>query len=241
MVRPLLLIILLSALVQPGKGQDSAADPDFTKAAYNNAVSLYHKQNDKQARLYQGVLHIGYSHKIIGHAYYPENEWNNGTVVYDGITYTNVSMMYDIYQDQLIIQHFHRLMMQLHKEKVKEFTFNNRRFFLFQVDTLQKLPFSTGFYEDLYKGKIQLIAKRQKIMEETITDVVEQRLLLKNYFYINRNQTWYAVKTYRDLTGVLKEKAKEIRQYLKKNKVKYRKDRERAILLAVQHFDAITQ
>jgi hypothetical protein len=85
------------------------------------------------------------------------------------------------------------------------------------------------------------MVKRQKILEETVTDVLEQRFIARNFYYINRNNAWYSVKTFKELRSILKEKSKEIRQYLRKNKIKYRKERERALILAVQQFDALTQ
>ena len=241
MPRPVVLMIALSALCYAGSAQDSVADSAISKAAYNNAVGLFHKYTDKQARLYNGFLHLGYSHKIQGTAYYPDNTWHKGSLVYDGIFYADVNMMYDVYKDELVIQHFHKLMVTLHGEKVKEFTFDNSRFIRVMRDSLRNVPLSTGFYQELYKGKITLLAKRQKLLEETITDVLEQKFIPRNFYYLYRNNTWHTVKTYNDLMGVLKERSKEIRQHLKKNKVKYRRERERALIMAVQYFDASTQ
>lgn len=241
MPKPVLLLFILSVLNQTGKAQDNVPDSSYSKTAYNNAVNYYHKYTDKQARLYNGWLHLGYSNKIEGFAYYPENTWQKGTVVYDGITFNDVNMMYDVYKDELIIQHFHRLMQTLHGEKVKEFTFGDLHFIRIQKDSLRNVTLNTGFYQELYKGKLHLLAKRQKLFEEIVTDKLEQKFVLKNFYYLNRNNTWYAVKSYKDLAAVLKEKSKEIRQHLKKNKVKYRRNREKALIMAVQYFDATMQ
>lgn len=241
MSRPLFLLTGLIALFQATNAQDAVADSTFTRAAYNNAVTTWHKYNDKQSRLYNGFLHIGYSNKIEGVAYYPDNIWKKGTLIYDGVSFPDVSMLYDVYKDELIILHFHRLLLTLHSEKVKEFTWGDNHFIRVQRDSSKNITLNTGFYQQLHKGKLTLLAKRVKILEETITDVLEQKFILKNFYYINRDNTWYAVKSYRDLQGVTKERAREIRQHLKKNKVKIRKDRERALILAVQYFDAITQ
>lgn len=242
MLKPFALLINLSALCQVSIAQDSAADSSYTKTAYNNAIVNYHKYTGHQSRLYNGFLHIGYSHKIEGNAYYPDNTWHKGTVAYDGIVFPDVSMLYDIYKDELVIQHFHRLMLTLHNEKVKEFSFEGKRFIRVVRDSANNMTLNTGFYELLYDGKTKLLAKRQKILEETVTDVLEQRFIPKNWYYINRNNTWYAVKSYKELRKkVLKDKSKEIRQQLRKSKIKYRKERERALILAVQHFDALTQ
>lgn len=241
MQKPVLFLLVLFALCRPGKAQDAVADSTFSKAAYDNAVNTWYKNTDKQSRLYNGWLHIGYSHKIEGNAYYPGREWQKGTVIYDGLSFPDVLMMYDVYKDELIVQHFHKLMLNLHNEKVKEFSFGNSRFIRIERDSAKRMTLSTGFYQEMHKGKISFLVKRQKIMEETITDVLEQKFLSKNYYYVNRNETWHAVKTYKDLLAVFKDHQKEVRQHLKKNKVRYRKDKENAILLAVQHIDAITQ
>ena len=242
MPRPVLLLLGLTAWCQAATAQDSLGDSAYTKAAYNNAVNSYYKYTDKQARLYNGWLHIGYSHKIEGVAYFQDATWKNGTVVYDGLEFPGVNMLYDIYKDELVIQHFHRLMLTLHNVKVKAFSFGGNKFIRYIHDSTQKGSPSRGFYQELYSGKTTLLAKRVKILEETVTDVLEQKFVPKNFYYIQKNNTWYAVKSYKELRkGILKEKSKEIRQYLRKNKIKYRKERERALILSLQQFDALTQ
>lgn len=240
MPRPFLLFFGLSAICQAVNAQDSVADSTYSKAAYNNAVNYYYKYTDHQARLYNGFLHIGYSHKIEGVAYYIDANWRKGTVVYDGLRFNDVNMLYDIYKDELVIQHFHRLMLTLHNEKVKEFSWDDNHFIRYLRDSTQKGSPATGFYQVLYKGKTTLMAKRQKILEETVTDVLEQKFIPKNFYYINRDNAWYSVKTFKELRSILKEHSKEIRQYLRKNKIKYRRERERALVLALQQFDALT-
>ncbi len=241
MPKPLVLLIGLSALCQATMAQDSLSDTSYTKTAYNNAINNYHKYTDKQARLYNGFLHIGYSHKIEGNAYYPDNSWRVGTVVYDGISYPNVNILYDAYKDELVIQHFHKLMLTLHNEKVKEFSFEGKRFIRIVRDSVNRVNLSTGFYQELYGGKTRLLARRQKILEETVTDVLEQKFLPKNFYYIYRNNSWHTVKTFKELRKLLKERSQEIRQNLRRQKVKYRKEREKALILSVQHFDELTQ
>lgn len=241
MPRPVLLLIGLTALCQASSAQDAAPDSS-TFAAYKNAVNTYYNYTDKQARLYNGWLHIGYSTKIEGVAYYENANWKNGTVVYDGLEFNNVNMLYDLYQDELIIQHFHKLMLTLHSVKISSFKFDGHYFVRYLRDSTVKGSPATGFYEVLHEGKTRMMAKRIKLLEETITDVLEQKFTQKNFYYIYSNNTWYNVKNYKDLRKlILKDKSSEIRQYLRKNKIKFRKEKERALILSLQQFDALTQ
>lgn len=241
MLRPVLLLIGLTVLCQASSAQDSAPDSS-TFLAYKNAVNTYYNYTDKQSRLYNGWLHIGYSPKIEGTAYYEDATWKNGTVVYDGLEFNNVNMLYDLYQDELVIQHFHKLMITLHSVKLSSFHFGGRHFTRFLRDSTVKGSPATGFYEVLHEGKTKLMAKRIKLLEETITDVLEQRFTPKNFYYIYNNNSWYNIKNYKDLRKtILKDKSSEIRQYLRKNKIKFRKEKERALILSLQQFDALTQ
>jgi hypothetical protein len=241
MSRPLLLLIGLTALCQATSAQNSTPDSSIA-AAYKNAVDTYYKFTDKQSRLYNGWLHIGYSHRIEGVAYYEDALWKSGTVVYDGLEFNDVNMMYDLYKDELIIQHFQKLMLTLHSFRVKSFSFNGHHFIRHVQDSTVKGSPATGFYEVLHEGKTRMMAKRVKILEETVTDVVQQRFTQKNFYYINSNNTWHNIKTFKDLRkSTLNEKSSEIRQYLRRNQIKFRKEKERALIEALQQFDAITQ
>jgi hypothetical protein len=236
------LILGASLLSQAGFGQHSVPDTSLTHAAYHNAISFYHQFTDKSSRLYNGILHMGYPNKIEGFAYFPDNTFHTGSVVYDGIHYSNVQMKYDAYQDELVILHFSRLTMSLHSEKVKEFTFSGRRFVRLVPDSVKYSWLLTGFYEELHKGPtITLLARRKKFIEEKVTDQLEQRFLLSEFYFIQRDDTWYVVQGYKSLLKILHEHATAIRQYLKQNKIRFRKNREAAITMAVQHFEALKQ
>jgi len=236
------LILGACLLCQVAIGQDSVPDTGLTRIAYNNAISFYHQFTNKTARLYNGIHHLGYPNHIEGFAYFPDNAFHTGSVVYDGIRYSNVPMKYDAFQDELVILHYSRLAMSLHSEKVKEFTYSGRRFIRLVPDSVRYSWLFTGFYEELHKGpRVTLLARRKKFIEEKVTDQLEQRFILSEFYFIHRDDTWYVVRGFKSLLQILHEHAREIRQYLKKNKMRYRKHREAVIIMAVQHFEALKQ
>lgn len=238
MLKQAAFILFLVALFVPGKAQYSIADTT-SKAIVSHAGDIYNRFNEKQSRLYNGILHIGYAFKIIGYAYW-QKDMQKGTIVYDELEFTDVPMLYDVYKDQVVIQHSnHFNMLGLISEKVKEFTLANHHFIRLQADSLSRSPIITGFYDELYKGQLTVLVKRVKIIEETVKDEVERRFIGQDLFFIKKDEIYHAIKNYKTLLLVLNDKAKEVKQYLRRNRIKFKKDRENAIAKAAAYYDSL--
>lgn len=242
MPKQLLSLLYCTILSVAVFAQDSAADNRFIKEAEDNAIASYYRFTDKRARLYNGTEHIGYFYAIKGNAYYLTESWIKGTVVYDGLFFGDVPMIYDIYKDEVVVLHFNGYRMNLLSEKVKEFDFSGHHFVRYMYDSLvpsgTTVPV-TGFYDMLYNGKITVMAKRIKWLDEKLTDVVEQEFLPKNNFYIYRDSLYHSCNSYRGLLNALKDHSKDVRRYLRKNKIKYKEDPERAIIEAAKYYDTL--
>jgi hypothetical protein len=223
-------------------GQDSATENHFVKDAESNAVDAYYRFTDKRARLYNGTEHIGYLYNIKGFAYYVQNTWDKGSVFYDGLLFEQVPMLYDLYQDVVVILHFNGYRLNLLSERVKEFNLLDHHFVRYVYDSMAP-PLSTvpvtGFYDQLYEGKIMVLAKRQKLLDEKLTDVVEYEFLPKTSFYIYKDSVYHSCKTYRGLRNALSDKSKDVRRYLRKNKIKFKDNPEYAIVQAAKYYDTL--
>lgn len=240
---PRQLLIFLCCIITAGAAfaQDSATENHFIKDAETKAVDAYYQYTGKRARLYNGVEHLGYFYTIKGNAYYLTDAWQKGSVLYDGLFYDNVSMMYDIYKDEVVILHFNGYRLTLLSEKVKSFTLPAHRFVRMVYDSLAaaRTTLPTGFYEYVYEGKTNAYAKRIKILDEKLTDVVEQEFLVANNYFIYNNGLYHSCSTLRGLRNALQDKSKEVRRYLRKNKIKFKENPEYAIVAAVKYYDTL--
>jgi hypothetical protein len=239
MIKHVVFVLCFATVSNTGKAQNNinvpAAIPTIAKAG-----DVYNPFIYKQSRLYNGIEHLGYSIRIKGHAYFLQKELQSGRVVYDELEFVNVPMLYDLLKDQVIVQHsngFSKL--GLVSEKVKEFTLLNHHFIHLEGDSLSSSPIITGFYDELYTGKLTVLAKRMKIVDEQIKDELEREFLQLNYFIIKKEGVYYAVKNYKGLLGILKDKAPAVKQYLRKNRIKFRKGPENAIVKATAYYDSI--
>ncbi|MET0299510.1 MAG: hypothetical protein ABW036_07105 [Flavitalea sp.] len=234
----LLLPVLILLCGNKLLAQPTAPAAENVVVHADSAVNAYYKFTSPRARLYNGREFIRYSPKLEGQPFYSDDELHRGTVIYDGMKYDSVNMQYDLVRDNLVIQHFDiYFKLVLVPEKLTEFSYIGHHFKRLVKDSVNKLPVATGIYDFLHEGKITLFAKRTKRIEETVTDVIVQRVTEKNFYYIIKDDVYYPVKSYKGLLAVLKDRSREIRQELRRQKIKFRKDREGAIIKAVEFYD----
>jgi hypothetical protein len=219
--------------------QELAGTVDSVRISPDTAVSLYYKFTNHRSRLYNGKEFIAYNPKLEGHPFFSDDLLHRGTVMYDGMYFDSVNMQYDLVKDELVIQHFDVFFkVVLISEKLKEFSLNNHHFKRLVRDSVNKLPVATGFYDFMHEGKTTLFIKRTKRIEETVTDRINQKIVEKDFYYIIKEGEIRQVKSLKSLLEILKDRSREIRQELRKNHIKYRRNREQAIIRAVKFYDS---
>jgi len=100
----------------------------------------------------------------------------------------------------------------------------------------------TGFYDQLYKGKIALYARREKRILEKYSNVqISKVVISENVYYVKKDGGYHTIKNRSSLFAVLKNKKKEVQQYLKTNDIKFKREPERAMIMAVRYYDQSTK
>ncbi len=233
----ILPVLLLTGCL--ARAQEAALNNAGSATAKDSAIQYYYKFTDQRSRLYNGKEFIAYHPTIEGHAFFGDNQLHRGTVVYDALTFNDVNLQYDLVRDDLVIQHFDVFFkLVLIPDKVQSFFVNGHTFKRIVKDSLNKIPLATGYYDFLHEGDTELLVRRTKRLEETVTDRVIQRIAAKDFFYIHKDGVYHPVRSLKGLLSVLKERSRDIRQELRKQRIKFRKNREQAILTAVKLYDS---
>lgn len=231
-----LLIFFLAHLVKA----QNVADTTIISQQRKNAIQLYYNSLDLQAGLYNGSEYVIYVHLLKdGHPYLDTASLTEGSVFYDGMLYKNVPMLYDIVNDELVIQHYNKVFhIQLIRSKVAEFNILGRPFIHLGLDSTQKGNVRNGFYELLYDSDIKLYAKRIKTIQEYIPDLkVERRVFSNNRYFIYKDGMFHEVFNQSSVLKVLDDKRNIVKQALKKHRIKFRKQRETAMKIMLQQYE----
>lgn len=193
------------------------------------------------ANLYNGIEHPGYLRSIKGSAYLDSEEFVEGRVKYDGVWYT-IPMLYDLHAEKLVITHFYRHnRMSLIDEKIEQFVLHGHRYKNFPViESHQVAP--KGLCEVLYQGdSISLYAKKRRLLNETPTmHGLERKFTNSAQYYLFLNGAYYLVKSKNDMFALMGSKRREVATELRKNKLKFKRNRERALITASKIYDEKT-
>jgi hypothetical protein len=214
---------------------------DTSSALMPYPVTVYYDALGEQSPLYNGREYVDYANTIqAGHPFYQTTGFVKGSIHYDGMKFEHAMILYDIIKDKVLILHFNNVFrIDLPVEKIREFRMLDHHFIRLLEDSAHVIE--EGFYDKLYEGKISLFAKRKKlIIEERTGNDLIRAVDEKSFFYIQKQGRYYPVKTLKSLLNVLNNRREEIRQNLTKNGIKFRKDRENAILKSVQYYDRLS-
>jgi hypothetical protein len=247
-IRKLTLACFLGAIAAgTASGQSAQPDTGVSQRALNNVIANFYLNIGQQSRLYSGREYMAYDPHIKGNALYPLNaqSWTIGSVTYDGFLYKNVPLMYDIYKDvlvSLLYNHFSAYM--LLSERVSDFEFSGHHFVRVNADGLtdDKSGITTGFYDQLYGGKTQVLARRIK----TIQNSTNQTLALETYFieandyYVKKGGVYYKVSGQGSFLKLLKDKKPQLQKYMKDNGFKFRADPELAMARLAAYYDQVS-
>jgi hypothetical protein len=151
-------------------------------------------------------------------------------------------MLYDVYSDNLVVLLYnHYTEVVLIKEKVASFDFSTHH--IVNIDTLS-LPANAaikpGFYDEIYKGKLQVLVKRSKSIQTTSgMSTLESYFSASTHYYLKKNNVYYEIDGKGSLLDILKDKKKDIQQYIRANQINYRKDPIDALVKIASYYDHI--
>lgn len=242
-----ILCFLSILFIDKSFGQAALSDSSSLQKIVDQTVANFYKTIGQQSRLYNGHEYQPYDPHIKGTALFPYDiqNWEPGEVNYDGIIYKNVPMKYDIYKDVLVVLLYNKFSMYtLLNTKVHDFTFDNHHFVRLDADSIRNdnSGISGGFYDQLYGGKIEILAKRVKsIQNSSTTEVVpETSFTSRDEYYLRKGDTYYKIGSQRSVLSVLKDKKSLLQQYLRQNNIRFNDNPEDAMAKMASYYDHLS-
>ena len=237
--RPFLLSFTFYALI--ARGQPPVKDSLPTDTAYAAALDQYHAFLAPETSLYRGDEYAPYGRLLkTGYPYYGEDSARSGMVFYNGILYHDVFLLYDLVYDQVItvnVNHIQKI--RLVSQQIDYFTIG-QHYFIHLRDSLNPTAPYSGFYEQLYNGRILLLEKETKtIQEDLIPGNTAVRFIdgADTAYYLKIGASYHSVNTTRSLLHMLKDRKKEVRKYIRANNLSMRHDKENTLIKVVTWYD----
>lgn len=236
-IRYVWVMLFYSLLANQAMGQVASADSLFRSNSIRNAKDRYQQLNRDKDRLYTGIEYVGYDHRLKGNQFYETEDWRVGSVVYNGAVFDSIPMLYDLVRDEVVIEHPVGFRMTLRSDKLPTFWLMNHKFIRLTDSTSR--GFRRGFYDLLYDGPTQLLAKRIKDVVIDPTREAYGRFDAKTVYYLRKEGQYLPVKTKGSLYKVLRDRKKELSSYARKQKIRFKEDPEAAIVKLTQYYDQV--
>ncbi len=185
-----------------------------------------------------------YKHKNYnGHPFFGNNVWEISNLFVNGKKFNDVKLKYDVESDQLILKTKYNLSsvdIVLNDELVDSFNIQNHHFISSnQFEENTKL---SHYFEIIYKGNFLFLIKHSKIL---INDYYNSPPYgkytgLNSIFYIYNKGSFKKLPNKNTFLNYFKPFKREIKKFLKKNKIKYRKTNVNQLHVLLKYCDRIS-
>lgn len=165
-----------------------------------------------------------------------------GTLTITDKTFTNVSIKYDLFKDELITPYPHVGILQLNKEMVDSFSvlFQNKLYHFIRIpeDSLNAL---SGYLNVLYKGKSALYVKYNKKIDRPTREGEYDKFYQISHIYFEKNNIHNMITNKGDLYRIFYKEKAQIKVFIKKNKIRISKNDPESFVPVIRFYDSISQ
>lgn len=192
--------------------------------------------------LFNGKLWINLYYMVKENQFLFSKDFLPANVTIKGQTFTNIKVRYDIYNDEILMPLDSGRILQINKEMVDSFSmsFQNKTYHFIRTPK-DSLSSPGGYANIIYKGKSVLEVKYIKKIDRPKTEGEEDNFYQLSRVYFVKDGLFYQVKNKKELFSVLDGYKKQIRDYMKKNKIRVSRNTPESFIPVIRYYDSISQ
>jgi len=211
--------------------------PRYTPDA-QQAIDDYNTAIADQSEIYNGAGYTLYPAASKGSAYFNDAVFTApGAIRYDGIMYKNVPLLYDMYADVFVAAQ-RNILFVLRADRLSDVYLQGHHFvkLIFQKEQ----PLTPGFYDELYDGQTQVLVKRaRQVNNITSVQTIETIYENEDVIYIKKDNHYYKVDGKGSVLNVFKDKKRQLSRFLSDKGIRYKNDKEAAIVKLAIYYDQL--
>ncbi len=201
-------------------------------------IELYLQDTIKDNQvLYNGRIWRNRYARIKEDQFLFSRDFIEGSLTVRGETFKGIQLKYDIFKDELLSP-VQDGVIQLNKEMIDSFrlSFGNRnyKFIKIQEDSLNT---TKSFFDVLYEGKTSLYVRHFKKIDKLAVEGQYDKFYQINKVYVTKGNKFYPITGKKDLMEVLKDKSVEIKDFLKKNKLRVTEKLPDSFIPVIMYYD----
>jgi hypothetical protein len=216
-------------------------DSLFYNRSLDSAKSFYVQEAAANLSLYNGSEYYRSPVSTKGFPFFKSENLIEGSVFYDGNLYQRINLQYDIAKDELVIKNLQQnATVTLIAQKVTYFTLEHHNF-VYVLPANKAADFiAPGFYEKLLHSNISVLAKRIKKFSLALNaEDNSSKYTEVNSYFLQKQDDYYSITDKHSLLVLLNDKKNQLKEYIRDNKISFKKDPEDAIIKIVTYYNQI--
>jgi len=238
------LKFLLCCLVfaKIAEAQETTADTSLNSLYNSYPVKMYFNAAGENAHIYNGYEYFTPDRNIKGSPYYLSESPVPSNLVYDDSYYQDIPILYDVVKDEVVINRLgQNYKISLVSDKLKSFTFRSHEFVRISTDSASGGQMATGFYDRMYNGKtIVLVKRKRRLQESYIYNQIGYEYKEENFYYVVLAGQIVQVDGKSSVLKLFNSKKTEIKAFIRKNKLNFKSDFEKALVATSAYYDQLT-
>ncbi len=239
MVRITIFIILLLCIISQTLPAQQEREQDQNSFAH--LEKLYRHAAGPDRRYINGSEYQDVYPGSTGHQFFLTENWYFGQLVMENRAYKNLPLKYDQCNDQLLCNHIHSsgsYVVVLNRTRIDSFIIEGHVFCKLAIPDGTPSAAGEGFYELLSKGKASFYQKWEKRYSEPSQHSGGSFFQFREWYILNENK-YYRVKRKKGLLKALGDREKEIRSFIRENRVIFVADDKAAVKKVVDYYNSL--
>jgi hypothetical protein len=180
--------------------------------------------------------------KVTGDPFFISDSYLKGTVTFNGQSFGNLDLKYDIYSDELVYKPGSHPVILLNKEMVDSFKITSgfRDYFFINAGT-DPGSGPAGYVNLLYDGPTSILVKYAKkiqpLADQGIYDLFHQELKI----FLRKDTTIVPVTSRKNLLSLLGDKKKEVKEYIKKHRHRISMKEPDSLVPVLEFYDSLSR
>ncbi|MBN2665175.1 MAG: hypothetical protein JXR67_01585 [Bacteroidales bacterium] len=207
-----------------------------------NTDTLLKQNNPGRDVLLNGRIWWNKHAKVTGDPFFISDSYLKGSVTFNGQSFGNLYLKYDICSDELVYKPESHPVILLNKEMTDSFkiTYGFRDYIFFNTgSTPESGP--AGYINMLYKGPTSLLVKYAKKIQPLADQGIYDLFHQEHKIFIRKDTTIIPVTGRKHLMSILGDKKKEVREYRKQNRHRISLKEPDSLVPVLEFYDSLSR
>jgi hypothetical protein len=237
----ILSITFLSLL----KGYSQHTDSLFTctEHALHQIIKLYDRTLKQNSFLYTGRIYTGEYNDLRGHQFFQEDYLNLGKITFQGESFDSVYLMYDIYNDLVLLESNNDYgvlsPIVLDNEKISNVELHGH--FFINLKSGSDNGIKPGLYDQLFNGKhVAFYAgRKKKITKSREGNEIWESFIEDDTYFIKIDKEFHRIKKKKSVYKLLKDDGSIPKSFFRFNSIDPTTDFELSVIRILEYYESL--